>query len=96
MLVVPLALTNFGRLYLFIATSDWLLGMMTIGGEHACLKLPLLGETNIVFFEGISFLLFCIFECLYSSTYERDFFFFFFPLLFATLLIFFGGFCYVL
>jgi len=75
-LVVPLSLTNFGRVYLFIATSDWLLGMMTIGGEHAYLKLPELGETNIVLFEGISFLLFCIFECLYSSIYERDFFLF--------------------
>lgn len=78
MLVVPLALTNFGRVYLFISTSDWLLGM-TIGGEHACPKLPELGQTNLVLFEGISFLLFCIFECLYSSIYERDFFFSFSP-----------------
>lgn len=95
MLVVPLALTNFGRLYLFIATSDWLLGMTTIGGEHACLKLPLLGETNFVLFEGISFLLFCIFECLYSSIYERDFFFLFPPVVCHSV-DFFGGFCYVL
>lgn len=72
MLIVPLVLTNFGRVYLFYFHFGLVIRNDHCGGgwrEHACLRLPELDRTNLVLFEGIFLFFYFVYLSAYIAAY---------------------------